>query len=168
VGEEGRSTVCLLFVFDLCRSKRIPSRITVVVLLQDSRKMVKKRKSEYSGLDEVEKTLHTSFCTAANSISHLYTQAQHQQKHAFQAGERHAVVGEYTFKTSSFFSSQGMAPYSVEGAGLDPNPNPNFGATCLQRICVRLLLSANLRSLLDYAFVGGGVYGLINICKISI
>jgi hypothetical protein len=25
-----------------------------------------------------------------------------------------------------------------------------------------------LRSLLDYAFVGGGVYGLINICKISI
>lgn len=103
MGEEGRSTVCLLFVFDLCRSKRIPSRITVVVLLQDSRKMVKKRKSEYSGLDEVEKTLHTSFCAAANSISHLYTQAQHQQKHAFQAGERHAVVGEYTFKTSSVF-----------------------------------------------------------------
>jgi hypothetical protein len=54
--------------------------------------MAKKRKSEYSGLDEVEKTLHTSFCTAANSISHLYTQAQHQQRHAFQAGERHAVV----------------------------------------------------------------------------
>ncbi len=91
-----------MFVFDLCRSKRIPRRITVVVLLH-SRKMVKKRKSEYSGLDEVEKTLHTSFCTAANSISHLYTQAQHQQKHAFQAGERHAVVGEYTFKTSSVF-----------------------------------------------------------------
>ncbi|CAM6041792.1 unnamed protein product [Sphagnum compactum] len=57
--------------------------------------MVKKRKSEYSGLDEVEKTLHTSFCTAANSISHLYTQAQHQQKHAFQAGERHAVEKLY-------------------------------------------------------------------------
>jgi hypothetical protein len=81
--------------------------------------MVKKRKSEYSGLDEVEKTLHTSFCTAANSISHLYTQAQHQQKHAFQAGERHAVVGEYTHsKPLLFFSSQGMAPYSVESAGL--------------------------------------------------
>ncbi|KAH8931506.1 hypothetical protein BDL97_19G024900 [Sphagnum fallax] len=57
--------------------------------------MVKKRKSEFSGLDEVEKTLHTSFCTAANSISHLYTQAQHQQKHAFQAGERHAVEKLY-------------------------------------------------------------------------
>jgi len=57
--------------------------------------MAKKRKSEYSGLDEVEKTLHTSFCTAANSISHLYTQAQHQQRHAFQAGERHAVEKLY-------------------------------------------------------------------------
>ncbi len=56
--------------------------------------MPKKRKSEYSGLDEVEKTLHTSFCTAANSISHLYTQAQQQQKQSFHAGERHAVVSE--------------------------------------------------------------------------
>ncbi len=159
-----------MFVFDLCRSKRIPSRFTVVVVVVvlHSRKMVKKRKSEFSGLDEVEKTLHTSFCTAANSISHLYTQAQHQQKHAFQAGERHAVVGEHTFKTSSvlFFSRNGSI-FCGE-CGLDPNPNPNFGATCLQRICVRLLLCANLRSLLDYAFVGGGVYGHINICKISI
>ncbi|KAH9536925.1 hypothetical protein CY35_16G024700 [Sphagnum magellanicum] len=57
--------------------------------------MPKKRKSEYSGLDEVEKTLHTSFCTAANSISHLYTQAQQQQKQSFHAGERHAVEKLY-------------------------------------------------------------------------
>jgi len=54
--------------------------------------MAKKRKSENAALDEVEKTLYTSFCTAANSISQLYTQAQNQQKIAFQAGERHAVV----------------------------------------------------------------------------
>ena len=54
--------------------------------------MAKKRKSENAGLDEVERTLYTSFCTAANSISQLYTQAQNQQKLSFQAGERHAVV----------------------------------------------------------------------------
>lgn len=54
--------------------------------------MAKKRKSENAALDEVERTLYTSFCTAANSISQLYTQAQNQQKLSFQAGERHAVV----------------------------------------------------------------------------
>jgi len=54
--------------------------------------MAKKRKYENAALDEVEKTLYTSFCTAANSISQLYTQAQNQQKIAFHAGERHAVV----------------------------------------------------------------------------
>jgi hypothetical protein len=124
--KKGEALFVCLVVFDLCRSNRIPSRITVVVVVLHSRKMMKKRKSEYSGLDEVEKTLHTSFCTAANSISHLYTQAQHQQKHAFQAGERHAVVGEYTFKTSSvFFFSRNGSIFCGE-CGLDPNPNPNL------------------------------------------
>ncbi|KAG0560854.1 hypothetical protein KC19_9G019200 [Ceratodon purpureus] len=57
--------------------------------------MAKKRKSENAALDEVERSLYTSFCTAANSISQLYTQAQNQQKIAFQAGERHAVEKLY-------------------------------------------------------------------------
>eukprot|EP01018_Ginkgo_biloba_P014546 Gb_31393 [translate_table: standard] len=54
--------------------------------------MAKKRKSENAGLDEAERTMYTSFSNAANSLSQLYTQAQHQQKLAFQAGERHALV----------------------------------------------------------------------------
>lgn len=58
--------------------------------------MAKKRKSENAALDEVERSLYTSFCTAANSISQLYTQAQNQQKIAFQAGERHGVVSMQT------------------------------------------------------------------------
>lgn len=57
--------------------------------------MAKKRKSENTGLDEVEKTMYTTFCSAANSLSQLYTQAQHQQKLAFQAGERHGLEKLY-------------------------------------------------------------------------
>lgn len=57
--------------------------------------MAKKRKSENTGLDEVEKTMYTTFCGAANSLSQLYTQAQHQQKLAFQAGERHGLEKLY-------------------------------------------------------------------------
>lgn len=53
--------------------------------------MAKKRKSEAPGLEEVERTLYTSFSAAANSISQLYTQAQNQQKIAFQAGHRHSL-----------------------------------------------------------------------------
>ncbi|XP_024369055.1 uncharacterized protein [Physcomitrium patens] len=58
-------------------------------------RMAKKRKSENAALDEMERTLYTSFCTTANSISHFYTQAQNQQKLSFQAGERHAVEKLY-------------------------------------------------------------------------
>ncbi|KAI3981554.1 hypothetical protein MKX01_007474 [Papaver californicum] len=50
----------------------------------------KKRKSDASRLDEVDRTMYTSFCNAANSLSQLYTQAMNQQKLSFQAGERHA------------------------------------------------------------------------------
>lgn len=57
--------------------------------------MAKKRKAERLGLDEVERTVFSSFCTAANAISQLYTQAQHQQKLAFQAGERHGLEKLY-------------------------------------------------------------------------
>jgi hypothetical protein len=59
--------------------------------------MAKKRKSENAALDEVERTLYTSFCTAANSISQLYTQAQNQQRIAFQAGERQGVERLYNW-----------------------------------------------------------------------
>lgn len=54
--------------------------------------MAKKRKSEATRLDEVDRTLHSTFCSAANSLSQLYTQAMHHQRISSQAGERHALV----------------------------------------------------------------------------
>ncbi|XP_043711067.1 uncharacterized protein LOC122659965 isoform X1 [Telopea speciosissima] len=53
--------------------------------------MAKKRKSDATRLDEVDRTMYTTFCSAANSLSQLYTQAMNQQKVVFQAGERHAL-----------------------------------------------------------------------------
>ncbi|KAK4800393.1 hypothetical protein SAY86_020880 [Trapa natans] len=53
--------------------------------------MAKKRKSAATPLDEVDRTLYSSFCGAANSLSHLYTQAMNHQRVSFQAGERHAL-----------------------------------------------------------------------------
>ncbi|XP_027366557.1 uncharacterized protein LOC113872881 [Abrus precatorius] len=53
--------------------------------------MGKKRKSIATSLDEVDRTMYASFCTAANSLSHLYTQAMNHQKLSFQAGERHSL-----------------------------------------------------------------------------
>ncbi|MQL76866.1 hypothetical protein Taro_009262 [Colocasia esculenta] len=55
--------------------------------------MAKKRKSVATRLDEVDRTMYSTFCSAANSLSQLYTQAMSQQKVTFQAGERHAMVG---------------------------------------------------------------------------
>ncbi|XP_058074826.1 uncharacterized protein LOC131223428 [Magnolia sinica] len=57
--------------------------------------MAKKRKSAATRLDEVDRTMYTTFCSAANSLSQLYTQAMNQQKLAFQAGERHAMEKLY-------------------------------------------------------------------------
>ena len=52
--------------------------------------MTKKRKAE---LDlDVERNLHTSFVTAANSISHLFTQAIQQNKKAQVSGAQQALV----------------------------------------------------------------------------
>lgn len=48
----------------------------------------KKRKHE-NPLDEVERTLYSSFSTAANRISLLYTQAINQQRKAFALGSKH-------------------------------------------------------------------------------
>ncbi|KAK4767619.1 hypothetical protein SAY87_023432 [Trapa incisa] len=53
--------------------------------------MAKKRKSAATPLDEVDRTLYSSFCGAANSLSHLYSQAMNHQRVSFQAGERHAL-----------------------------------------------------------------------------
>ncbi|XP_073059113.1 uncharacterized protein [Primulina eburnea] len=53
--------------------------------------MGRKRKSDATRLDEVDRSMYTTFCGAANSLSQLYTQAMHQQRLSFQAGERHAM-----------------------------------------------------------------------------
>ncbi|KAG6607634.1 uncharacterized protein LOC111433447 [Cucurbita moschata] len=57
--------------------------------------MAKKRKSIATSLDEVDRTMYASFCSAANSLSQLYTQAMNHQKLSFQAGERHAMEKLY-------------------------------------------------------------------------
>lgn len=57
--------------------------------------MARKRKSDATPLDEVDRTLYSTFCSAANSLSQLYTQAMNQQKVAFQAGERQALEKLY-------------------------------------------------------------------------
>ncbi|KAK6924175.1 hypothetical protein RJ641_010375 [Dillenia turbinata] len=57
--------------------------------------MAKKRKSDASRLDEVDRTMYTTFCSAANSLSQLYTHAMNQQRLSFQAGERHSLEKLY-------------------------------------------------------------------------
>ncbi|KAJ7974013.1 Holocarboxylase synthetase [Quillaja saponaria] len=57
--------------------------------------MGKKRKSIATSLDEVDRTMYASFCSAANSLSQLYTQAMNHQKQSFQAGERHGLEKLY-------------------------------------------------------------------------
>ncbi|KAK8476112.1 hypothetical protein V6N13_054292 [Hibiscus sabdariffa] len=57
--------------------------------------MGKKRKSIATSLDEVDRTMYASFCSAANSLSQLYTQAMNQQKLSFQAGKRHGLEKLY-------------------------------------------------------------------------
>ncbi|XP_057806957.1 uncharacterized protein LOC131021696 [Salvia miltiorrhiza] len=59
--------------------------------------MAKKRKSDASRLDEVDRGMYTTFCTAANSLSQLYTHAMHQQRLSFQAGERHSLEKLYNW-----------------------------------------------------------------------
>ncbi|KAL9234150.1 hypothetical protein vseg_009051 [Gypsophila vaccaria] len=57
--------------------------------------MAKKRKSIASNLDEVDRSMYATFCSAASSLSQLYTQATHHQKLSFVAGERHAFEKLY-------------------------------------------------------------------------
>ncbi|XVE83266.1 hypothetical protein DITRI_Ditri16bG0074000 [Diplodiscus trichospermus] len=53
--------------------------------------MSKKRKSDATRLDEVDRSMYTTFCSAANSLSQLYSQAMSHQRLSFQTGERHAL-----------------------------------------------------------------------------
>lgn len=54
--------------------------------------MARKRKTEAPPrLDEADRTLYSTFCGAANSLSQLYSQAMAQQKQSFHAGELHAL-----------------------------------------------------------------------------
>ncbi|XP_009381149.2 uncharacterized protein LOC103969370 isoform X2 [Musa acuminata AAA Group] len=55
--------------------------------------MAKKRKPEAvtRRLDEVDRTIYSTFRGGANSLSQIYTQALAQKKVAFQAGERYAL-----------------------------------------------------------------------------
>ncbi|KAL6615010.1 hypothetical protein ACP70R_037280 [Stipagrostis hirtigluma subsp. patula] len=58
--------------------------------------MARKRKTDAAPrLDEADRTLYSTFCGAANSLSQLYTQAMAQQKLSFQAGERQALEKLY-------------------------------------------------------------------------
>lgn len=57
--------------------------------------MAKKRKSIATTLDEVDRTMYASFCSAANSLSQLHMQALNHQKLSFQAGQRHGLEKLY-------------------------------------------------------------------------
>ena len=61
----------------------------------DSGKMAKKRKADATRLDEVDRSMYTTFCSAANSLSQLYSQAMSHQRLSFQAGERQALVRSF-------------------------------------------------------------------------
>ncbi|XP_010520118.1 PREDICTED: uncharacterized protein LOC104799345 [Tarenaya hassleriana] len=53
--------------------------------------MAKKRKSEATRLDEIDRTMYSAFRGAANSLSQLYTHAMSHQRLSFLAGERRAL-----------------------------------------------------------------------------
>ncbi|GAU13313.1 hypothetical protein TSUD_42670 [Trifolium subterraneum] len=57
--------------------------------------MAKKRKSIATTLDEVDRTMYASFCSAANSLSQLHMHALNHQKLSFQAGQRHGLENLY-------------------------------------------------------------------------
>ncbi|KAG5618858.1 hypothetical protein H5410_018682 [Solanum commersonii] len=53
--------------------------------------MGKKMKSLASSLDEVDRTMYSTFCSTANSLSQLYTQAMNLHKLSFLSGECHGM-----------------------------------------------------------------------------
>lgn len=97
---------------DLASSVR-PTHLWLAVCLS----MTKKRKAE---LDlDVERNLHSSFVTAANSISHLFTQAIQQNKKAQVAGAQQALVSCYPFVTQQSSYLPCLPPTAVPAHGSD-------------------------------------------------
>ncbi|CAK9187838.1 unnamed protein product, partial [Ilex paraguariensis] len=74
--------------------------------------MAKKRKSDATRLDEVDRNIYSTFCSAANSLSQLYSQAMHQQRLSFQAGERHALVRSLPYLIFHWFDFMGFLCFS--------------------------------------------------------
>ncbi|KAL5720533.1 hypothetical protein ACHQM5_013198 [Ranunculus cassubicifolius] len=62
--------------------------------------MTRKRKSETSAFNEIDRTIYSSFRTAASALSQLYSQPINQHKLAFQAGERHALEKLHEWMTT--------------------------------------------------------------------
>lgn len=81
--------------------------------------MAKKRKSLATSLDEVDRTMYSTFCSAANSLSQLYSQALSHQKLSFLSGERHGLV----FIISEFISNCMMICVVILSSDL---LNPSF------------------------------------------
>ncbi|TMW92911.1 hypothetical protein EJD97_012413 [Solanum chilense] len=98
--------------------------------------MGKKRKSLASSLDEVDRTMYSTFCSAANSLSQLYTQAMNQQKLSFLSGERHGMEKLYqwilrqqeggsrvtTVDIMNYLQSE--LDYNGEDQSMSPRPPP--------------------------------------------
>ncbi|XP_044491164.1 uncharacterized protein LOC123215133 [Mangifera indica] len=57
--------------------------------------MTKKRRSDATRLDEVDRTMYATFRSAANLLSQLYSQTMNHQRLSFHAGERHALEKLY-------------------------------------------------------------------------
>ena len=64
--------------------------------------MAKKRKSLATSLDEVDRTMYSTFCNAANSLSQLYSQTMSQQKLSFLSGERHGLEKLYQWISKQY------------------------------------------------------------------
>jgi len=97
--------------------------------------MAKKRKLE-SRLDEVERGMYSTFCSAANSLSQIYTQAMNQQKVSFQAGEHHALENLYQWifrqhEETSRVTAADIVTYlqhEMENYGEDSSMSPRYQA----------------------------------------
>ncbi|XP_074280313.1 uncharacterized protein LOC141605444 [Silene latifolia] len=75
--------------------------------------MAKKRKSMVTNLDEVDRTMYATFCSGANSLSQLYTQAMNHQKLSFQAGERHGLEKLYQWILRQQEAGSRVAPVDI-------------------------------------------------------
>ncbi|KAI6689994.1 hypothetical protein NL676_026822 [Syzygium grande] len=70
--------------------------------------MAKKRKSVASRLDEVDRSLYSSFCSTTNSLFQLYTQAMNYKRLSFQAGERAMVAPRLRASSNPIVESNQM------------------------------------------------------------